>query len=711
MTTKNTTLHERSSKSFNRTPNGLIFSDNLKTVYSVLLLCLDLKEDNGESKTLFGSFHKSYPYSFSVQDAVEKMKHLELLVDKSTTSISMSYSIKYDLANYLLKVFMAAKLLHSPADRTRYEPKAKVLLQPTPKGVAILQKYVRDIGLKTIPKILLSSLNSMQLFSFERSSATDSIVHSDYLIHILFIKIMGLVPNVWSALNPDDNLPVLSKLLEYSNESFSFEDMQYDAINGFDIHSLEGPTALTWSNQLSGINLEDTKRVSPLGHKFFTNPDSDSHIQYYVSDKGVRLFKSKIFGSHKTMIDYCFTTKALWQWLMDCTDIIHPKEAVSIAALILKEGLVVPILLPPSENSKRKFHISRTSYYTLSKIGWEVIQWNSEVGIKKALSKFKKVEVATPDCNQINVKFGQILVADDRRSLHSILDADSSTDVDVEGNSFDAQLPNGMSDLTDVLRDPGMRYLFRRFLENELCSENLDAYIETRKFLNKMTVLKNLIDSKYSNQTRKGFKSKASNNNIIATIDSALTKQANECLELTYNIYSSYVMIGAPYQINIDHKLRESITAIMLHPQSPISKPFSLDFGGDENPRIRDDPTSITRPQLNDFALSEPEATVFRSTLMSNMIRTPFRDIKPKSLNLEIEPAEKQLTGFNDNSFLIPEDDELTTTLNILKKLYTPYENIGNDMYKLMKSDSFQKFINSGVYLEALNMPNFQERN
>ncbi|EDO18381.1 hypothetical protein Kpol_1013p53 [Vanderwaltozyma polyspora DSM 70294] len=702
VSTSNTTLHERSSKSFNRTPNGLIFTDNLKVVYSIFLICLDLKENPNEHKKFF-NFSKSYPFSFSLQDAVQKMNKLELQVDMNATSISISYSIKPELANYLIKIFMEAKLLHTPADRTRNEPKNKVLLQPTPKGIAILQKYIRDIGLKKIPKILLSNFNSMQLFTFERSSITDSIVHSDYLIHILFIKVMGPTPNIWLPTNSSDSLPKLSELLEYNNESFSFENMDYNSHFGFQGDISNRKSELSWYDQLADVDINDSTRVSPYAHKFFTNPDSDSHVQYYVSNKGVRLFQAKSFGRNKTIIDYCFTTKALWQWLMDCTDIIYPKEAVSVAALFLKKGLIVPILLPPSENSKRKFHISRSSYYTLSKIGWEIVQWNTESGIKKALGKFTKKSVVTPNSEHIDITFGKMSVADDKHSLDGSFDNDSDN---LENNH---QFDSKFNTLDDILRDPGMRFLFRRFLEKELCVENLDAHIEIKKFLKKMTQLKKLLESRTSNSNWPN-KQRSLNNSIQKTIDSALTKLANECLEMTYHIYSTYIMIGAPYQLNIDHVLRESITAIMLNPQSPLSKSFNADFGSTTS--LNDTNTDKIEEHLvlGQVNLEKPEPAVYKAFNGRSSSSSSFRDYKPSSLSLNIKSNGEPLTELKGNTFIVPENDELSTTLNILKNLFPLFDGVSEKMFKLMKIDSLPKFLKSDVYSEALASNAFHDK-
>ncbi|CCF55751.1 hypothetical protein KAFR_0A03160 [Kazachstania africana CBS 2517] len=717
------TLHELASKSFNRSPNGLIFTEDLKSVFSVLIICLDLKA-HSDTKTLFNAFTKYHPFSFTIQSAIEIMKHLEIKVDMNTTCINVSYNIKKSLALHLLQLFMDAKLLHTPADRTRGEAKEKVILQPTPKGVAILQKYARDIGLKKMPSILLSSLNSNKLFVFERSSLTDSIVHSDYLIHILFINLMGPSPNVWSPSNSDDKLPTLSQLLEYSNDTFTFENMNYAGMSGFVGKSDDADIESSWSDQIDENILHEKDRKSPLAHKFFTNPDSDSHVQYYVSDRGVRLFKSKVFGQNKTIVDYCFTTKALWQWLMDCTDIMYPKEAVSMAALLLKLGLIIPILLPPSNNSKKKFQISRSSYYTLSKTAHEIVQWNIQESSRTSNTDYLKKTVQTPRENYIDIEFassGNIVVTDEKRSLNHNLEV---TD------DYLSHADSQFKDLDDILRDPGMRYLFRRYLEKDFCAENLDVYIEIKKFLKRMTLLKKIIESRNNKSAKKntlelGFSDY--NNHVAATIDSALIKQANECLEMAYHIYSSYIMIGAPYQLNIDHNLRESITAIMVHPQSPFSDTFPTSF---DNLRCNDEEEDSVPAKNKEMAglshlppvlLSPPAKAITRNSPPFRTLKSPkmsSRSVKPTPLALNnvsnhngvmgMGTGEMVSTTLNETN-IMKENNALTGTIKLLKILYPLLENVGEHIYKLMRSDSLQKFQNSSVYREIVSVIEYQE--
>lgn len=706
-----TEQRELSSKGFNYTPSGSIFTNDIKAVYSVFLISMKLKDQNSETKGFFGSFSKKYPYSFSLDDAINRMKDFKISSSTNSTHVSISYQMNERLAKHLLGIFMSAKLIHCPADRTRSAPKEKVLLQPTPKGVAILKKFARDVGLKVLPPVLSSSINSMELFTFERSSVSDSIIHSDYLIHILFLKLMGAEPNVWSPSNPSDLLPVLADLLECSNDTFTFETMEIPNFGGDNSNSDEvksNPSIGSWSEQIPEDILLAKDRESLFAHKFFTNPDSDSHIQYYVSNSGIRLFKSKVFGDNNIVVDYTFTTKAIWQWLMDCTDITYPQEAIAVAALFLKVGLIVPILLPPSETSRKKFTISRSSYFTLSKLGSDIVQWSdNSKGIKS--SQYKNLKIETPKEVTIDTGFvatGSVIITNEKKILSNNIDT-------FVGNEIFGTAPK----LHDILRDPGMRYLFRLHLEKEFCVENLDSYIDIKKFLKKMTALRNILETKSNNDPQSNSKfGPSSKNNIISTINSALFKQANECLEIAYRIYSSYIMVGAPYQLNIDHILREKISSVMLHPKSPISETFESPISDQKQNTAPNTGKLDMNIKLENVSLSSKGYSIrgINNSLTEESVvtRKSFRPA-PLDINVDhrkIDDVTLHKPDDEENKYIlkctneIPVKTNLQNTIKILKSLYPLFEDVCMRMFKLMNIDSLQKFQNSDLYREIITL-------
>ncbi|AGO10630.1 AaceriABR176Cp [[Ashbya] aceris (nom. inval.)] len=686
------TLREVVSTSFNKNSNNLIFTHDLKQVYSLLLICLDLKErPRDSSKNIFNALSKSFPYSFSVQDAVEKMKDLELHVDLTTTSVHIKYAIKPDLAHNLLAIFMDAKLLHTPADRTRDEPKENVLLQPTPKGTAILQHYVSRTGLKIIPPILKSSFNSMQLFTFERSSTSDAILHSDSFIQLLFVNAMGPKPNIWQPTNQVDKIPPLSTLLDQDEETFTFESATIDFCSRADYSAsyITGENFSSRSEQRE--ELQDKPRDSPFAHRFFTNPDSDAHVQYYISEKGVRLFASKMFG-RKVLIDYSFTTKALWQWLMDCTDIMYPKEAISISALFLKKGLITPILLPPSMNIPGKFSVSKKAYYTLSKAGWEIVRWVQELQCSRELSPITGVN------NSYTSELGADAAVTTCDSDKQVLKKKDESDEDY-GTQQCMERPRYTLELKLIMKDPGMRYLFRRHLEREFCAENLDVYLEIRKFSKRMTILKKLFDFRTRKQEHHVASGPFSDSKKAHNgIDSLIIIKINECLAIGCHIFSTYIASGAPFQLNIDHELRSSIISLMTHPESPLVQAFENPFG---------DEAEIVQP----FCMSADKCIPSMEALTVPIIRQRKIIInRPKTTLHREAPAPLTLYAIDDlndkhshQMLLSSPTAAIVSNLKVLKELYTLLDKVAKCIYRLMKIDSIPKFLNSDLYREAIN--------
>lgn len=678
---------------FNRTPDNLIFTDDLKKIYSILIICLKLEEKSKSSqKKLLNVLNKSYPYTFSTREAIEEMSDLKLYMDINSTIVHISYSLSADQAYDLLCTFMDAKLLHTPADRTRDEPKDNVLLQPTPKGIAILQRFVIQMGIKEKPPILMSAFNSMQLFFFERSSVNDAIIHSEYFIQLLFIKMMGTRPNIWSPTNSSEKLPTLAALAEQPDSTFTFENTSLDF------------TCTECKDGSSGLGsvpekiLKDTERESPFAHRFFTNPDSDSHVQYYVSDSGLRLPKARTFGKDNIVIKHFFSTKSLWQWLMDCTDLMYPRETVSIVALFYKAGLIVPILLPPSLNACGKFIISKMAYYTLSKSAWDIIQWNAEgKGLSAKTLKSQFLDQTENKTDFITTE-------------KYILDLDEKSQNQFES---DTEIPQKIEqklviDLNYILKDPGLRYLFRTHLEKEFCVENFDVYLEIKKFSKKMTILKNIINSKNATEKRNIEKHRLSflSQKVLEIMNSTIIKKINECLAIAYHIFSTYITTGAPFELNINHELRTSITNIMINPESFSLRTFNKKDLNPFEENVIHPYTSYESLQINETYKSISSKSLFsrlapkKSPTLIQATKTTLSELEKKSNDF----SQRTILDFN-NHFQIPSTSSpeiLVNSLRTLKELYILFEVVGKHMYRLMKIDSVPKFLNSEMYREIL---------
>ncbi|KAA8916589.1 hypothetical protein TRICI_001215 [Trichomonascus ciferrii] len=381
---------------------------DVENVFAMLLLSLPLSVE-GSAKHSNGLFSKvRYPYSFALEEAVIKMKAMEVTLVNGGTTTTISCGVTTKSALSFLQKFMEARLVHCPADRTRRElgnASSGVLLQPTAKGVHFLQRYCQKNGVRAHERLLLSEYNSMKCIVLERHASSDKIIQSKRFGYLLFQRFMGPRPNVYDPFGPPDTLPTNKPHNLFAEESLSLS------------------SSSSWSFD------KNHEQVSPYSHRYFTHPDSDSLSQYYVSHSGVRVFSKRTV--HGKQFEHCITGKAVVQWLIECTDMIFPQEAVDVGNLFVKYGLLTPI----SDISLQHHHRlvpERDALYILSAHnGHAICKWPQATTTKTKPPK--------PMFN------------------HGIK-------------------------MKDILDDAGLRLLFREHLSRELCEENLSFYTELRKF-------------------------------------------------------------------------------------------------------------------------------------------------------------------------------------------------------------------------------------
>ncbi|RLV90504.1 Protein SST2 [Spathaspora sp. JA1] len=507
------TTHDVVLNKFPRT-NGRVYEKDIKDMFSMLIIGLGLKASKPKK---FISISKTFPYSFDCNTAIEKMKDLNINIELSRTINHISYQLSPEVSLSLLTRFYSAKFLHSPADRTSHELVGNMVLQPTPKGLAIVQAFCERSGMKksNLPEILKSNFNSMELFCFERDWKSDKILYSKYLLDLLFSSLMGPKPNVWSSNNEQDPLPTNSRV---ENHRFSIPEFQtakeYEDVPGFSFIQFQTgnndpsqPTSPVNNNSKTNGDAE----VSPFYHRYFTNPESDAHVHYYVSLVGVRLFKDKVFHSQKDkklVVDYSMSGKAVCQWLLDCTDILNVKQALDIAGLMVKNNLIKEIV-PDNSSSKGNFSNSRNRHYTITDLGLQVCQW----------SKPAKLRIERPSGSKQSVK---------------------------------------ATTLDDILKDPGMRLQFRKHLSREYCLENLEAYMQLKYFDQTLHDYDTLLKYVHERGCKKDLMT-------LEKIIKRLLSLRKSCFSLANSIYITYLSDEAPFIVNIAYKFKASITGIFTN--------------------------------------------------------------------------------------------------------------------------------------------------
>ncbi|KAK3110664.1 hypothetical protein LTR53_007373 [Teratosphaeriaceae sp. CCFEE 6253] len=225
------------------------------------------------------------------------------------------------------------------------------------------------------------------------------------------------------------------------------------------------------------------------------DPDSDGTSDYATGLVGVKMQKSR---RNDREAPYTFNGKATYDWLIDCCTVVDKREVFELAQLFILHELMVPASEDRGgQSSSGRFQASKQVLYGISQKGMRVAGW-----------------ISSPN-GAVN---GDALA---QRQLPPGVIRDSNT-----------------NRMTVIIRDPALRLLFREYLRETHCEENLSFYVEVKAFL-----------SEYERAKRDAASPRL---DVI-----------RETLASAYSLYNAFLAPGSPCELNIDHNLRNALAGRM----------------------------------------------------------------------------------------------------------------------------------------------------
>ncbi|KAF2197713.1 RGS-domain-containing protein [Delitschia confertaspora ATCC 74209] len=221
--------------------------------------------------------------------------------------------------------------------------------------------------------------------------------------------------------------------------------------------------------------------------------DSDSIHEFARCTAGVKMLKEKNIGGR--IYRNVFTGKSTVDWLMDCCTMVDRREGLELGQLFLDLRLIAPADPHNSQARDVKFVPIRQQYYYVTSHGEVVAGWVAPT------------EEMTNDPNAAKARDGTV--------------RDSNT-----------------TRTNIIIRNPSWRLLYREFLKETMCEENLSFYLEVKDFNNQ-----------YANAI------KSSDDHKVETI--------RETLAAAYGLYNAFLAPGSPNELNIDHALRTQLATRM----------------------------------------------------------------------------------------------------------------------------------------------------
>ncbi|KAI5275032.1 RGS-domain-containing protein [Aureobasidium subglaciale] len=222
--------------------------------------------------------------------------------------------------------------------------------------------------------------------------------------------------------------------------------------------------------------------------------DSESIHDYATGLVGVHMMRSRKQFEKDT--PYMFTGKSALDWLMDCCMVVNRKEACDIAQQFMVHQLIVNLTEERNSPAASRFQPLKTAHYGVTEKGMRIAGW-----------------VRSPN-GSIN---GEPVVV----KLPPGVARDSNT-----------------TRMSQIIHDPAQRLVFREFLQETHCEENLTFYLEVRSFL---------LD--YNSAKR--------------SVPAPRLDLIRETLASAYSLYNAFLAPGSPCELNIDHNLRNALASRM----------------------------------------------------------------------------------------------------------------------------------------------------
>ncbi|OQU95310.1 Regulator of G protein signaling domain-containing protein [Cladophialophora immunda] len=228
--------------------------------------------------------------------------------------------------------------------------------------------------------------------------------------------------------------------------------------------------------------------------------DSDSVSEYASGLVGVKMAKERRVLDK--LVNNSFTGKAASDWLLDCCTTIDRRETYEMAELFVKWQLMAPVVedrayirLNPMATY---FQPTKYAIYTITERGQRVCGW-----------------LARP------------------------ASIDSEDSRDTKDHKSRLARDSNVSRLNVILQDAALRLLFKEFLRQSLCEENLQFYFDVSDFT-----------SNYRSLEKSGKLDRP--------------EAVRETLAAAYGLYNSFLASGAPSELNIDHSLRNRLDSRMI---------------------------------------------------------------------------------------------------------------------------------------------------
>ncbi|EIW70875.1 hypothetical protein TREMEDRAFT_29267 [Tremella mesenterica DSM 1558] len=490
------------------TRRGRPFVKDIHDLFSTLFISLELGNHR--------SFFKTYPYSFTTDEAAENLSSLKFSQSQRsadpkdpsriiTTTTTTTFSMTREMARGILQQLLDAHLIENGPDLPSTTFKERGIFMATPKGLHILERFITKNGISADNLLLIFAHQpiAMKLLHLERRSQDDEIIITKSVIEVLFRRFLGI---------KEPNLVTMSD-----------DDLQK-------------------YNTLRWYNKGDAEKIEELDRSL-----------------GMPLRKAQVQNGKSTTEEYQFSAILAAEWLLDYSTCVGLDEAAEIAAHFVRYGLIALV----SDKGKVKdgntvqeaeFRATDKAIYRITKDGLALAKWsdNKTSNPSATISKPNLHSADSTTSTQSLSKSRASHSTEDSRATESgnlTRRPSLSGNLREGGDEKDVHLKDShTARLKQILEEPALRSLFREFLRVNFCEENLSFWLDVQDLKRRF----NTTSSAVAAPSGKG-----------KPATQAMEKHHQELIAMAFVIYNTFLAPASPCELNIDHNLRAELISYM----------------------------------------------------------------------------------------------------------------------------------------------------
>ncbi|KAH8830548.1 regulator of G protein signaling domain-containing protein [Flagelloscypha sp. PMI_526] len=493
-----------SSHMMKTTKRGRPFLKDTLDLFATLIVSLELSTHK--------QFFRSFPNSFSTDEAAANLASLKFSQSNRgpdprepsrivTTTTTTTFSMTRDMAKAMSQHFMDARLIENAADPQSNLFKDRGVYVLTPKGLHVLERFISKNGINAdhLQQVFATQPICIKLLHLERRSADDEIIVTQSVITALFRRFVGRQPNYTNT------LPTADAFQRYNDRS-------------------------------KGVSLHDvTERAQPL------------------------------LGKGQQHHKYCFAAVAALEWLCDFTSVVGREEAAEMAAQFVRFGLITLVSdkrknndsaiiftvrgSAPSGNSTisqhGEFRCTAKAIYKITEEGRRLAHWDGNRGNMHDSPNASSANLSTerPSVDE-SANDGEPKKLPGGKIHRRISVAEKlNSNFDDKKNSKESNTDR----LRYILAEPSLRSLFREFLRNNFCEENLAFWLDVQDFKRKF----NITSSAQAAPSRSGARNTPG--------QAAMERHHETLINTAFVIYNTYLAPSSQCELNIDHGLRNEL--------------------------------------------------------------------------------------------------------------------------------------------------------